>query len=660
MAKYDITGPDGVTYEVEAPDDATEAEVLAYVQRSYAEQAAPVEQPKQSAYRDFTAGANRSLGSLLGLPVDAVTGGLNAVLPQKYEIQNPVGGGAFFESLLNKGGIQTEGPRNFPGMLGEYVATAPFAGAYGAARAGVGVAGNVGKEFLASGLAAGGGYVASQLAPGNPLAEMAGAMTPAGLRAGAAAITKPVMRGGVTPQQIQDNVALANRAGAPVTAAATVPSKPVQVLAGASSATPGGVSTFKVAGEEAATALRTRVGKIVGGEADDIAKAGRTVGRGLFDDGGFVSRFKAKSNQLYGAMDAKVPAATPVPASNTYQYLSNANKGVAGAPEMSTRMFVDDVLQKDADAFFADVYTNGGSIPYAALKKFRTKVGDALADPDLIGSEQRATMKRLYGALSEDMADIAKRAGAEKEFKRANDYYSAGTKRIEDFFDSLDRKVSGEDIYKAVLGDSPQSATKILTLKKSLTPDEWAYVRRTFVTRMGRPVASAAGEGGPGFSPATFLTNYEKAKRNGVATAIFGNGQFRKDLDEVAKYTSNLRASADILANPSGTAARGLTASVMFGALGLPGSAVVGATLGGGAGAVTGAAVAATGIGGAVLANKQIAKLLNSPQFVHWLAQSARVPPARLPGHIARLTTIAGNDPELAEALAEYATAIGQ
>jgi hypothetical protein len=98
----------------------------------------------------------------------------------------------------------------------------------------------------------------------------------------------------------------------------------------------------------------------------------------------------------------------------------------------------------------------------------------------------------------------------------------------------------------------------------------------------------------------------------------------------------------------------------MFGALGLPGSAVVGATLGGGAGAVTGAAVAATGIGGAVLANKQIAKLLNSPQFVHWLAQSARVPPARLPGHVARLTTIAGNDPELAEALAEYATAIGQ
>jgi hypothetical protein len=405
--------------------------------------------------------------------------------------------------------------------------------------------------------------------------------------------------------------------------------------------------------------LRSRVERIIGGEADDIAKAGRTIDRGLFGDGGFVSRFKAKSNSLYGAMDAKVPPQTPVPASNTYQYLSSSNKGVAGAPEMSTRMFVDDALQADADAFFADIHTNGGSIPYAALKKFRTRVGDALADPDLIGSEQRATMKRLYASLTDDMADVAQRNGAQKEFKRANDYYSAGTKRIEDFFESVDKKVSGEDAYKALLGDNPQSATKILTLKKSLTPDEWNYVRRTFITRMGKPVASAATEGGPGFAPSTFLTNYEKAKKNGVANAVFGSGQFRKDIDDVAKYTSNLKASADILANPSGTAARGLTASVLFYALGLGPSTVAAVAMGGGTGAVTGAVMAGAGIGGATLANRSLAKALNDPKFVNWLATSTRISPARLPGHIGRLATIGANDPEMASFLADYATAIG-
>jgi hypothetical protein len=39
MAKYRITGPDGGTYEVNAPDTATEAEVMAYAQQNYKPQA---------------------------------------------------------------------------------------------------------------------------------------------------------------------------------------------------------------------------------------------------------------------------------------------------------------------------------------------------------------------------------------------------------------------------------------------------------------------------------------------------------------------------------------------------------------------------------------------------------------------------------------------
>ena len=40
MAKYRITGPDGGTYEVTAPDDASEAEILSYVQQNAAPKAA--------------------------------------------------------------------------------------------------------------------------------------------------------------------------------------------------------------------------------------------------------------------------------------------------------------------------------------------------------------------------------------------------------------------------------------------------------------------------------------------------------------------------------------------------------------------------------------------------------------------------------------------
>lgn len=43
MAKYRITGPDGGTYEITAPDDASEAEVLAYAQRNAGMTQAPEE-----------------------------------------------------------------------------------------------------------------------------------------------------------------------------------------------------------------------------------------------------------------------------------------------------------------------------------------------------------------------------------------------------------------------------------------------------------------------------------------------------------------------------------------------------------------------------------------------------------------------------------------
>lgn len=42
MAKYRISTPDGSTYEVTAPDDATQEQVLAYAQAHHADQSSPM------------------------------------------------------------------------------------------------------------------------------------------------------------------------------------------------------------------------------------------------------------------------------------------------------------------------------------------------------------------------------------------------------------------------------------------------------------------------------------------------------------------------------------------------------------------------------------------------------------------------------------------
>src|SRR4249919_2767601 len=52
MAKYRITAPDGNTYEINAPDDATEDQVMAYAQQNYK----PAAKPRNSANNSDFAG----------------------------------------------------------------------------------------------------------------------------------------------------------------------------------------------------------------------------------------------------------------------------------------------------------------------------------------------------------------------------------------------------------------------------------------------------------------------------------------------------------------------------------------------------------------------------------------------------------------------------
>lgn len=61
MARYQITGPDGGAYEITAPDDATEQDVLSYVQQQAAQQAAPAAAPKGPRGQRGGAVSNMSL-----------------------------------------------------------------------------------------------------------------------------------------------------------------------------------------------------------------------------------------------------------------------------------------------------------------------------------------------------------------------------------------------------------------------------------------------------------------------------------------------------------------------------------------------------------------------------------------------------------------------
>lgn len=120
MAKYEITSPDGAVYEIEAPDNAKESEVLAYaqsqfnqpVERSIGEQVGRAGQMLTRGLAAPTIGAIG--GGAVGGPVGALAGslavpagdilaaGYNALAPEQYQVQYP---STAVQNLLTKAGM---------------------------------------------------------------------------------------------------------------------------------------------------------------------------------------------------------------------------------------------------------------------------------------------------------------------------------------------------------------------------------------------------------------------------------------------------------------------------------------------------------------------------------------------------------------------------
>ena len=78
MATYKITSPDGQAYNVNAPDDASQDEVLAYAQRSFKMAATP--KPETTPFRDLMQGAgNLAAGAVRG------AGSIGATIMRPFE-----------------------------------------------------------------------------------------------------------------------------------------------------------------------------------------------------------------------------------------------------------------------------------------------------------------------------------------------------------------------------------------------------------------------------------------------------------------------------------------------------------------------------------------------------------------------------------------------
>lgn len=503
------------------------------------------------------------------------------------------------------------------------------------------VAGGTGPGAASVVREGGGGPVA------QTVASVGGTIAPSALATSAAAAARGLYRGGETGRQrVAETIKTFEDAGAGLpTVGQATGTRTNRAVESILAKTPGSAGRIIGKAEDEAIGMGGKIDEIatdLAGRAG-AAPAGRKIRGGLEH---FVDEFKGASNKLYDELDRHIPKDTNVEVTSTRAALEKLNADIPGAPNLS-KWFknakiqgIEGALDKDAPAsqaqpIISQILGPSGEqlvtgqtaakvagIPYEALKKLRTLVGNEISDSTIASDVPRSKWKPLYAALSKDMAAAARAAGpkAEASFVRANNYYSAGMKRLDEVLTPILKKGDPEDVFQAAISGTKEGASTIAGVMKSLPEESRKTVAATMLRRLGKATPGKQDDLGEVFSAETFLTNWNRitpdSKR--VLFASLPDAQ-RADLDKIAKVAANIREGSKVYANPSGTG------QVVATTTGATAFAVLLAT-----GQFAGAAAVA---GGAGLANAQ-SRLMTSPRFVRWLAKSTEAPSEQLPAQL--------------------------
>jgi len=479
--------------------------------------------------------------------------------------------------------------------------------------------------------------------PGQQTAAgLAGAFTPGlGIPLAQSAVRGALRGGGVGRQALQENIETFGRAGTAPTLAQGTQGRIAQATESFLAKFPGGAGKIAGRAKTQADEVAARVERI----ADDLSpkataeSAGRAVERGIAGKGGFVERFQTRATGFYDDVDQHVNVNGPTPLSNTSKFLAETTTPVKGAEQTSQLLsskFLDDVAQ----ALNADLQNAPTGLPYSAIKALRSRVGEKINNLSLIDDASKADLKRLYGALSEDLTAFAvatKNPAAIKAITKANNFYRAGINRIEAIESVLKKNGGPEKVFNAVLSGTKEGATVLRTVMKSLKPEEQKAVTAAVIRRLGKATPGQQDAAGEAFSINTYLTNWARLSPE-ARSVLFGRfgAKFSKDIKALSEFASNIREGSAVFRNPSGT---GQAVSLQA-----VGAGTVAATA---LGQLEIAAVLAGTAGGANL----MSRLMTNPRFVSWLAVQTKIPQGAYSAQVLALSRMAANDRDIALAV---------
>lgn len=364
-------------------------------------------------------------------------------------------------------------------------------------------------------------------------------------------------------------------------------------------------------------------------------RAGRAVERGA----DLLARNTgATKRALYWQADRFIPEATSVPLSNTWQKVVDITSPTPGATSTTSAM-VNPRIAQLRQTLQDDLSAGGGQIPYSALKRIRSSIGEAISDYSLSPDTPTREYKALYAALSRDMEAAAQAMGPEaaRAAKRANNYTRAVADRMEQVQRVIDRNGGPERVYNAVMAGTKDGGTTLRAVMQSLPKDGQRAVTAAVIKRMGLANPGAQDAAGEAFSANTFLTNWNRISPEAKRALFDRHGpKFSQNMDKIARVADRIKSGSQVFANPSGTANRA-AAIGYYGSL--PATALVAGP----------GALGLQVLGG--LAANVGARMLTNPNVVNWLARSTEMPISALPQQVVMLKAQARreDDAELAE-----------
>lgn len=512
-------------------------------------------------------------------------------------------------------------------------------------------------QVSSAALAGGAGQIAQEKGYG-PLAQFLISMTagaaPFAAKVGVEAATRGAVRG-TGAQEMRTNIETMERAGVEsISAGAVSPRRWTGTFEGMLSESAGSAGTIKAQREAARQQVAAHVDELANNLSvvADPASAGLDIKRGVFN---FAQNYKATASNLQKELDQYIPPEAAVQPAATVTALDSLLHPIPGAEAVSAGFLNSPKLQSlRAEIDEALKTSPDDTIPYEALRRIKTRVGELMDSDVLVGEVANGALRKLYGALTDDIKETARIAGGGstrysenpvlKLWELNRRYVRQSHARMEDVLDPLINKGIPEKIYAAATNaDMRKGATQIRTVMRSLSANQQKAVTSVFVRHMGLPAAEAEWQ----FS--TFVKNWQAlspdAKRELFDRKHYGT--MRADLEDIADVSQKMVESAK---SGSGvgqlvSAQRAATGIVVMTALGQLGWAAATLSL-------------VAGLNGA-------SHLMTNPSFVRWLAQTTRMPMSAAPTQVYNLEQLAQDMPaqdreELLDMAEKLKAAIGK